>query len=92
MGGQFEEWEDREAWEAEFEDAVGGSRHRLRTVLLVLVAVTLLLLVWYVWVVALLNPDNYRLPVTPTPPVTPWQEGAAVLSWAVPLHQGFDAT
>jgi hypothetical protein len=82
VNGQPEDWQDIEAWEAELQHRDGSPRLRLRTIFLLVVAVTLLLLVWYVWMVALLNPDNYRLPVTPTPPVTPWQQGAAPWSWA----------
>ncbi|MDJ0499115.1 MAG: hypothetical protein QNJ89_14880 [Acidimicrobiia bacterium] len=71
------EWEDLEAWEAEFEDHEDGARRSRRGLIWIALGVILLVLIWYVWLAALLNPDNYRLPVDPTPPVTPWEQGAA---------------
>lgn len=84
MSDQPEDWDDLEAWEAELEglepgleDGEDRPKRRWRGIIWVVLAVTLLAFIWYVWVAALLNPDNYRLPVTPTPPVTPWEQGEA---------------
>ena len=66
---------------AEFGEEDGGSRRRLRWIILVLVVVAVLVLICWLWLVALLNPDNYRAPTDPTPPVIPLQQGATQLGF-----------
>ena len=81
MSNRPEEWDDLAAWEAEFEDYEDTPRRSrgrvIWMVLTVTLGVSLLVLICYVWVAALLNPDNYRLPAATTPPATSWQQGPA---------------
>ena len=75
MGDRSDSWDDLEAWEAELQEKDALPLRRRRGIVLAIVIAVVIVIVWIIWVVALFNPDNWRLPVTPTPPVTPWEQG-----------------
>jgi hypothetical protein len=69
-------WDDLETWD-DLEAGEGSSSRTRIWIIWALAGVVLLLLVWFVWVAALLNPDNYRFLADPTSPVTFEQGGEA---------------